>query len=148
MEGSIAMHSDSPRSVWQSWPADAESRIMVLDDLAEADAQAEKRSYPRYRFRSKTWLYVLLHHLNGSKSASRVMPCDLSAGGLGFYHLGPIGLHTRCVIKLPTLGGDPDLVEGTVVRCRYLCNRFHRIGVSFTDPIELGRFISLSAVPA
>lgn len=135
----------APPRVWQPWPINMRSRVGVLDDLAEPDAETDKRHHPRYRFRSKTWLYVLLHHLNGTTSGSRVMPCDLSAGGLGFYHLGPIAVRTRCVVKLPTLSGDPDLVEGLVVRCRYLCNRFHRVGVSFVELIDVGRFISLPA---
>lgn len=120
------------------------------DKLARARAKAaDKPDVQRRRLRleypSKQIIVEITQPL-GSRVSFRVMPQDISAHGIGFFHARFVHKNSVCEVMLPTLDGEMYLARGRVVDCIHVSGTLHRIAVCFDQPIELDQFVPLTAV--
>lgn len=74
----------------------------------------------------------------GTGQALGVTPRDVSASGLGFYHVAYVHPGTEVGLVMKAKGADAVSRKGTVVRCRHVKGRVHEVGVLFEERIEIG----------
>ncbi len=79
-----------------------------------------------------------------SPSRFRVMPVDLSSGGLAFAHGRYIHLDSRCEVFLPQLDEQVAIVQARVLTCAHLKGMIHRVAVKFDDIVDLSQFVALT----
>ena len=121
----------------------AELRAVLRESRSGPPAALEnRRSAIRFPFDDKRIPVVLRPPSTLSKQAYRVMPCDLSASGIGFLHGAFVHDQTSCIIVVRTNMGDAKQVLGQVVRCRHLVSHIHEVGVQFQQPIDITNFIA------
>lgn len=120
----------------------------VVSDLDKSTSQApvasDKREL-RIGYRPGNDVQVVIHHLYGQPVRYKVVPRNLSTGGIAFLHGQFVHPNSICVVFLPTLGQSSlTEVPGKIVRCRYISGMLHEIAVQFTQPIDLSRHAPLT----
>ncbi|MCC7407106.1 MAG: response regulator [Phycisphaeraceae bacterium] len=110
-----------------------------------ADKPDVQRRRLRLEYPSKQIIVEITQPL-GSRVSFRVMPQDISAHGIGFFHARFVHKNSLCEVMLPTLDGEMYLARGRVVDCIHVNGTLHRVAVCFEHPIELDQFVPLTAV--
>lgn len=116
-----------------------------LDRLGSVDD--ERRSSARHPFRVGGVTLGLVDPASG-KSQSPVYTRNLSAGGIALLHKGFIHAGSQCVVRLPTKGGKPLALTGTIVCCRHIDRLIHEVCVRFDEKINLDDFMASAGVGA
>jgi CheY-like chemotaxis protein len=110
-----------------------------LTSASSKGSGQEHRGAVRYTYRAR--MQCKVYHPGGSAISRTVMARDLSASGLSFLSDGFLHKSTRCQFTITTLDGSWIEVEGAVVRCRYVSNHIHEIGVALAQPIDVSRML-------
>ncbi len=66
-----------------------------------------------------------------------VTPRDISAGGIGFYHVAYIHPGTKVFVVMKGKKHDAVQTAGTVTRCEHVNGRVHAVGVIFEQRIAV-----------
>lgn len=82
--------------------------------------------------------FQLLVRIGDGGHLMNVTARDISASGIGFYHVAYVHPDTRVQLVMKGAGTDALSAAGTVVRCQHVNGRVHEVGVLFDDRIELG----------
>lgn len=90
------------------------------------------------RFGTKHQVRLSVTQPGASQSRfSMVTAKDVSTGGLGVLYKGYVHPGSKCEVQLITLYGSWLNVTGTVVRCRYVDQAYHEIGICFDSEIDV-----------
>ncbi len=117
------------------------NRLLDRLDCTSWDGE-ERRAHVRVPYRRDGVAMRVVHRMS-DQSKVLVQTRNLSCGGICVLHRGFIHEKSRCVISLPRKEGEPTLVTGTVVSCRYLVKLIHEVGVRFDEKIEIEDFLDL-----
>ncbi|UCD76726.1 MAG: response regulator [Phycisphaerales bacterium] len=123
--------------------SDSERRKLLerLDRQRTAFRGRESRLEDRLPYKTAADVIVTLRHPGGSVVDYLVRPRNLSPQGIGFLHGNFVHPGSECQVHLVNLDRQPELVEGTVVRCRHVEGLVHEVGVRFEQPIALEKFV-------
>ncbi len=106
-----------------------------------------KRRHARFRYWRRD-VKVRIHRSVGTSTPYIVRSHNISAGGIAFLHGFFVQTDTRCDVALMTLTQRPTVFGGRVVRCRYLGDKTHEIGVAFERSVDLRDYIPDYVAPA
>lgn len=123
----------------------------IIDEIRERNEgskEAGRRTSERHEYREGAMLVILHPGDPDRRSPFRVVPANLSSGGVGFLHGAFVHPGTPCDIMLSKLTGEPELIHGVVARCELASGRVHLVGVKFNAPIDTRRFIAGEASDA
>ncbi len=113
-------------------------------DAEKPPPAASKREAERFPFRIKGC--VVHMHLPGTAGPTPylVPTRDISASGLSFLHGGFVYPGTRCVVQLISTHGAWENATATIVRCDYIEEMVHEVGVKFDSMIDPGQYCTLA----
>ncbi|HRW60305.1 MAG TPA: PilZ domain-containing protein [Defluviicoccus sp.] len=82
---------------------------------------------------------AVLEYVNQPTPLDRAMvvPRDISVGGLGFLHIGPLPKDKPVALHLPAAGGRTVPLRGRVARCFRLTDRIFGIGVELEESADV-----------
>jgi CheY-like chemotaxis protein/HPt (histidine-containing phosphotransfer) domain-containing protein len=126
---------------------DVDRILSDLDVRGQAYDGVHRREHERYTYRGAPGLLVTIEHPGGSATTYRVMPRNLSSGGLGFLHGNFMYEGTAASLQLRRVDGKMAHVPGKVVRCHHVRGKVHEVGVRFASEINLCDFLSDAARP-
>ena len=118
--------------------------IERLDDLGrQAQGQDERRRSKRYAYGRWVGLIEVYCHDTGGRRIW-VQGRNLSREGFGFLHVRALGVHGGIVVMLKAIDGQVVPMDARIRRCLAVEEGIWEIGVEFTEPIEIERFITTS----
>ncbi|MCL4220063.1 MAG: PilZ domain-containing protein [Phycisphaerales bacterium] len=136
-----------PAQVLRDWtdlvkvpPREVDRILRDIDNRAARCERAKNRAEARHCYRGNAMLVVFNPENADTRAKFRVIPSDLSAGGVGFLHGTFVHPGTPCQLILSDLHGQSRVVRGLVVRCELAKGRVHAVGVKFEHPIDLNEF--------
>ncbi|HPF41416.1 MAG TPA: response regulator [Phycisphaerae bacterium] len=118
--------------------------IQKLDDATSATAMAQ-RSAPRYRYSVKTCVMHLQHRDGARPTSYIVTPRDISNTGIGILHGAFLYPGACCLMQLITLHGTWRNAPARIVRCDYIANGVHDVGIEFLEPIDASEYCAEAA---
>lgn len=123
----------------------AVEEIMRKLDGAVSDAERDRRQSTRYQYNVKGCVIHLQPQGGGPPTSYLVPTRDISNTGMGFLHGSFIYPGSKCVVQLITMHGTWQNVPAEVVRCVYIVNGVHDIGVRFFEAIDASEFCAEAA---
>jgi CheY-like chemotaxis protein len=120
--------------------AELDSRITACEDIS-------RRQHTRIAYRVPDGLQADFIQPDRSTRSYRVIPHDMSPGGIGFLHGGFIYPGTVCEIVLVTVDAERVRVRGSVARCDHIRATIHEVGVAFDQTVDLANYIRTSDEP-
>ncbi|MFH1419480.1 MAG: response regulator [Planctomycetota bacterium] len=123
--------------------ADIDAVMEKLDAAATPQA-ASKRHAERFAFRIKGCVVHMQMPGSAGPTPYLVPTRDISATGLSFLHGGFIYPGTRCVVQLISMHGAWENATATVMRCDYIEEMLHEVGIAFDTPIDPGQYCALA----
>ncbi len=121
---------------------EANRLIRAVEHRDETSKKRNKRAVKRSEYREGALMIVIHPDEPLRRGCFRVIPMNLSACGIGFLHGAFLYPGTVCDIMLTNLEGKSELVRGQIARCELTKGRIHQVGVRFTAPIEVSRFLA------
>jgi len=119
--------------------------IMKKLDDSTLDVERERRGTPRYGYNVKGCVVHMQPQGGGPPTSYLVPTRNISNTGMGFLHGAFIYPGSKCVIQLITMHGTWQNVPAEVVRCVYIVNGVHDIGVRFFESIDASEFCAEAA---
>lgn len=121
-----------------------EEILRILGELDEIDppsAAQERRSEPRRTWTGYPTVFLHIVHPDGQAGKFRAVARNITSRGLGVLHGSFLYPKSPCNVVLQNREGKLKLVPATVVRCRHVEGRVHELGLRFTLPIDLDRYV-------
>lgn len=115
-----------------------------LDDVV-ADVERDRRKTTRYTYNVKGCVIHLQPQGGGPPTSYLVPTRNISNTGMGFLHGSFIYPGSKCVVQLITMHGTWQNVPAEVVRCVYIVNGVHDIGLKFFQAIDASEFCAEAA---
>lgn len=141
------VEDDKPADVLGHWtdlvkvpPSEVDRILREVDARAARCDRAKRRAEQRHSYRGNAMLVVFNPDNADTRAKFRVIPSDLSTGGVGFLHGAFVHPGTPCHLILSDLLGQSRVVCGVVARCELAKGRVHTVGVKFEYPIALDEF--------
>ncbi len=114
----------------------------ALDAKWNVKCAASKRKNERLPYHAMNVQLVVRNPVG--ESETHCLQCrDLSKFGLGAISVTFIYPGSSCSVMLLRNDGEREMILGSVINCIHVHKRLHRIGVKFTDPIDLADFLDL-----
>ncbi len=144
MAGDISthLHKAAAESA-KSFPAnddEIKEALRMVQESRQNSAASAKRLGVRFECPGEIGVATVMHP-GGSLAANEIVMLDLSEGGCGFLYPGFIHSKSECVIHMKAIDGTTVMIPGQTVWCRFVTQSLHAIGVAWTDPIDVRRFI-------
>ena len=122
-----------------------------LDESAVADTAADARVSDRCQYRALP-ITVDVAQMGADWVRYEVPPRNLSRGGVAFLLGHYVYSGTVCRVHLRDHQNQEHVIEGVVVRCRYLesSGTLHEVGVQFSEQIEteaFSRIVTPAVIP-
>lgn len=112
-----------------------------IDETPGVDRPGEsERKFDRYGYRSFSCVVEMQQPGAASPTAYYVIPRNIGAKGMAFLHGGYIHVGTTCSIQLVSTHGSWVDIKAQVIRCKFLEQNIHDVGVQFHQQIEPGEF--------
>lgn len=109
-------------------------------DKGEEAFDDSVRAARRFQYHAKGCV-VHLHAQAGSAPASYLVPTrNLSNGGMSFLHGSFLYTGAKCIVQLTTVHGTWEHVPAEIVRCAYVSQGVHDIGVRFLRQIDASEY--------
>jgi len=120
---------------------DFQELVEELDGQSSDEAAVQSHRASRYQYTRDRFVLLEVIHSTGSVGRFLVRPFDLSKTGISIMHGVFVYDGTPCRIRLRNGEGKVAVLEGKVVRCRYVRRNIHDIGIQFIEPVEIDDFI-------
>ncbi|MFG0325650.1 MAG: hypothetical protein ACF8SC_00075 [Phycisphaerales bacterium JB037] len=130
----------------RSQPARASATL--LSDVARSIAALRPDERGRHfglRGREAT---ASFEHPGGGKSDRRILISHLTRQSIGLIVAGYLHPTTQCVLALPARDGSEATIRASVDACRFLSGRFHHLELVLEEPLDIRRFVDLTAADA
>ena len=121
-------------------PREAEALLDRLQTRRERLEWVHKRRHPRVFFTEIDGVPMNVTHPGGSTVSYRVLPVNLSVGGICVLHGGFVHTGSTIELTLHDIDGFAQVIAGRVARCEHFQDRVHEIGLRFDELIQLDRF--------
>lgn len=116
----------------------------VLDLRWNVKTGSSKRKHERMPFQQMNVPLTVCNPLG--ESESHMIHCrDICEAGIGAICVAFIYPGSNCSIVLDRLDGQREMLAGRVASCIHVHKRLHRVGVQFTEPIDVADFLKVRA---
>lgn len=122
------------------------SALLAALEKAPLPHKAAGRSDIRYPVRLADSVLSMRVGGNPSHIQYAIIPFDISEKGIGILHGGYIHTGTECQVRLSNRHGGLGVHKGVVKHCALLSGVIHRIGVAFSQKINVVEY-TVAAVP-
>lgn len=122
--------------------SDVEDILYEIESNDDPKRRAKRKDITRIDFREGAVLVIVHPDDPNRRHRYRVIPTNLSATGIGFLHGAFLHPGTVCDVMLMTLGGQTEIIRGTIARCELAQGKVHRAGVKFEKRIRISRFVA------
>ena len=117
-------------------------KLLEEFDKKQDGYQSPDREYVRSSFRVSS-VELTITHSTGGKVTLPVATRNISKGGISILHSAFIHTGSRCSVSLKFPNGNPQVIDGKIVRCAHLTGRVHEIGISFDTQISTRDLLGL-----
>jgi hypothetical protein len=118
---------------------------VLLQRVDDHPDETSNRQYLRTPYHVRDGVIVEIVEEDGPQSCARVAPRDISAGGIGLLHRGPLSGGTNVALHLPASDKQLRLVHGQVVRCFGLIKDVYDVGVAFNEKVDVEQILAGAA---
>lgn len=118
--------------------------LNALERPSRNQPAKQKRLFKRVTFR-QTNIPITVETYGGCLMKYLVCGRNISKGGMGFLHGGFLHPGNASDIVLTTIDGEKQIIQGTIVQCRFITGRLHEVGVKFNHTINPALFTKEAA---
>jgi len=121
--------------------------LAMINTLTLEGTSPEDRQHARRRFGG---MFAYLHHRDDIKQIDnyyRIIPVDLSEGGIGFIHgtFAYPGMQYSIILQKRDAEEDYIEVPGKITRCQLITGRIHSVGLAFDCQIDITPYVKADA---
>ena len=121
------------------------SGLMKMLDALESTAPlaARRRGFVRWPFRKESVQLTLLKP--GEQDIMLVVACrNISTMGISLLHCAYLHPGMECAVVLPGARSEQEPLRGRVARCIHRTGMLHEVGVEFSSPIDLRKYVPVA----
>jgi CheY-like chemotaxis protein len=130
---------DQPKAVPSLHLSEPE-QFRLLDELnavaAETKPKVNQRRHPREVMPPALTVRLDVRQPGGSDQSYWVRARDISDGGIGILYGGFLHNESHCTVEIYRDSHQLVSISADVVRCRYLRNSVHEVGLKFAGPLD------------
>ncbi len=134
----MTAYFEKKRRIRMRVPDNVQSAILArMDEQAKAAQPGmERRRTRRQEYRPVDGLIVQIVHTDGVVVEHAVVARNVSREGIAFLHSSFLHSGIRCNLSVHTAQGEPRVLQGRVVRCRYVVSNLHEVAVEWDQPMD------------
>lgn len=139
----VSAHDDKPIETIRLSEDQKQRLVRQVNEHYHKPVPKERRDL-RVPYHASGAVIVVLQP-NGTLTRHAVLPRNLSRGGISFMIGRFMYPDCEAQVVLPERGGGTVTIGGRTLRCNHFSGMIHECAVVFNEPIDLDRFLDLSA---
>lgn len=114
--------------------------VQALESEPVAERELRKRRSERVTIPDSIGVTANILQPGGTQGNYLVKAHNISRHGVGFLHGAFVHVGSRVTITLSTAKGEQISIVGKAMRCTYVTNGVHELGVAFDEPFDIEGF--------